>query len=88
VVPLVNAGWDGRPRDYPGAWYEQATPSEVADAVKAALDWNRENPKTARAQTVLVYAWNEYDEGGWLCPTKTEGDARLKALREMLDVHR
>jgi hypothetical protein len=87
VVPLVNAGWDGRPRGYPGAWYEQATPTEVADAVKAALDWNRDNPKTARAQTVLVYAWNEYDEGGWLCPTIAEGDARLKAVKEMVDAY-
>ena len=87
VVPLVNAGWDGRPRNYPGAWYEQATPIEIANTVKAALDWNRANPNTARAQTVLVYAWNEYDEGGWLCPTKAEGDARLKALKKVLDAY-
>ena len=87
VVPLVNTGWDGRPREYPGAWYQQAQPAEVASAVKSALDWNRENSDTARAQTVLVYAWNEYDEGGWLCPTITEGDARLKALKKMLDAH-
>ncbi len=87
VVPLANAGWDGRPRDYPGAWYEPATPAEIADAVKRALDWNRANPKTARANTVLVYAWNEYDEGGWLSPTLTEGDARLRALKKMLDAY-
>jgi len=62
-------GWDGRPRNYAGAWYEPAKPAEVADAVKCALDWNRANPNTARAGTVLIYAWNEYDEGGWLCPT-------------------
>jgi len=87
VVPLVNAGWDGRPRKYPGVWYEQASPAEVADAVKSALDWTRANLGVAPAQNVLVYAWNEYDEGGWLCPTMTEGDARLKALRRMLDAY-
>ena len=52
VVPLVNAGWDGRPRNYPGAWYEPAKPTEVADAVKCALDWNRANLNAARAGTV------------------------------------
>ncbi len=87
VVPLVNAGWDGRPRNYPGAWYEPGTPAEIAASIKSALDWNRANPETARADTVLVYAWNEYDEGGWLCPTLAEGDARLQALRTMLDAY-
>jgi hypothetical protein len=37
----------------------------VAEAAKRALDWNRANPNTARAGRVLVYAWNEHDEGGW-----------------------
>ena len=22
-----------------------------------------------KANTVLMYAWNEHDEGGWICPT-------------------
>jgi len=84
VVPLVNTGWDGRPRGYSGAWYENAKAIEVANPVRAALDWNQANPNSARAQTVMIYAWNEYDEGGWLCPTKAEGEARLKELKRML----
>ncbi len=88
VVPLVNAGWDGRPRNYPGAWYETAQPAEVANAVKSALDWTRANPSTARAGTVLIYAWNEHDEGGWLCPTLnpdgTANTERLQALATVL----
>ena len=87
VVPLVNAGWDGRPRNYPAPWYEPTAPDEIANAVKLALDWNHANPETARANTVLIYAWNEYDEGGWLCPTIAEGDARLRALKKMLDAY-
>jgi arylsulfatase A len=87
VVPLVNTGWDGRPRNYPGVWYEPGTPTEIAKAVKAALDWGLANFKTSCAQTVLVYAWNEYDEGGWLCPTLKDGGARLVALKKMLDAY-
>jgi hypothetical protein len=87
VVPLVNAGWDGRPRNYPGAWYETAKPAEVADAVKAALNWTRANPNTCRAGTVLVYAWNEYDEGGWLCPTlNSDGTANTERLQALASV--
>ncbi len=29
-------------------------------------------------------AWNEFDEGGWLCPSLSEGSARLDALRAVL----
>jgi len=88
VVPLVNAGWDGRPRKYTGAWYDTARPSELAEAVKSAFAWMDAHPKTAPARTALVYAWNEYDEGGWLCPTlNRDGTAntdRLQALSMVL----
>ena len=33
---------------------------------------------------VLIYGWNENDEGGWLTPTLNEGSARLDALRRVL----
>lgn len=88
VVPLVNAGWDGRPRNYPGNWYEQARPEQVAESVKRAFTWIAENPTTVPARTVLVYAWNEHDEGGWICPTRQEGPARLDAIRAMIDAYR
>ena len=29
---------------------------------------------------MLVYAWNENSEGGWLVPTLGEGTARVDAL--------
>ena len=35
----------------------------------SALQFTKTNPKRARANTVIGYAWNEHDEGGWLCPT-------------------
>jgi len=27
------------------------------------------NPSIAESNTILIYAWNEHVEGGWICPT-------------------
>jgi hypothetical protein len=49
-----------------------------------AIDWTTSNQESAKAQTILIYAWNESDEGGWLVPTLSEGNARLDAIRSVL----
>ncbi len=85
VVPLVTTGWDRRPRiDHPVTWEgptknkldftNTATPQEIADHLKQALEFNEKNPTVTPANTVLIYAWNEHDEGGWLCPTLVDDD--------------
>lgn len=94
VVPLVSAGWDMRPRvETPVPWvkngdieqyYETPKPDELAAHLDKAIQWTKANPDTAKASTVLVYAWNEFDEGGWICPTLDEGTGRLDALRKVL----
>jgi hypothetical protein len=37
---------------------------------------------------VIIYAWNEHDEGGWLCPTWSPDGRpdrrRLEAIRKVL----
>lgn len=97
VVPIVSAGWDHRPRwrdpkrfeelyQTPprGPWYEQPTPQELAANLQAAVEWNKANSGPAEANTIIIYAWNESDEGGWLVPTISEGTARLDAVRKVL----
>jgi hypothetical protein len=94
VVPLASAGWDPRPRietrtpwhDYGSAayYYQSPTPPALAAHVQAALQWVRDHPQVAEANAVLIYAWNEFDEGGWLAPTLSEGAARLEALQPIL----
>lgn len=92
VIPLVNAGWDARPRmgdpslakHYGGPWYSQPNPQELGAHIEAALDWMKAYPKAAETRAILIYAWNETDEGGWLVPTRKEGKARIKALRKIL----
>jgi hypothetical protein len=95
VVPIVNAGWDVRPRwwdtdlmkVYNGGeqpWFAAPTPDELAQNVRDAIEWNRIHPAAGRANTVLIYAWNETDEGGWLVPTISEGTARIDAVGRVI----
>ncbi len=102
VVPLAMAGWDRRPRvEQPVPWekaqqpgvgiekyYVMPTPQELAEHLRDALDWVVANRARCPAQTVITYAWNEHDEGGFLCPTlNPDGGAntsRLDALAAMV----
>ena len=92
VIPTVMTGWDPSPRTLnPVPWgadgtstYAQATPQQVAAQLSDALAWVMAHPSST-AGTALVYAWNEFDEGGWLAPTYVAGDpqgdmSRLDAL--------
>ena len=95
IVPLATAGWDMRPRvETPTPWvkggdikkyYEAPQPKELAIHIQRALEWCRQYPDAAEAQAVLIYAWNEFDEGGWLCPTISEGTVRLDVLGSVLN---
>ncbi len=97
-VPLVTMGWDKRPRiDHPVSWEmghnyhcqevfpSRAAPSEITDHVREALSFVQGQPKICQANTIIIYAWNEYDEGGWLAPTRgRDGEpdhSRLDAIR-------
>ena len=81
-MPLLSVGWDPRPRSQPGG--PQPAPDELRDHVRRALNWVTDNRDIAPAQTIVAYAWNESDEGGWLVPTHSEGTARLDAVRDAL----
>lgn len=96
VVPLVSAGWDRRPRnETPVPWdpprgteddyYEPPQPAELAAHLKRGVDWIRRYPESTPSRAILIYAWNENDEGGWLVPTLAEGTARLEAIRPVLE---
>ncbi len=77
VIPIVTAGWDPRPRigrtpwgvHYcKTCWAETATAEEIADQIVAGIRWVNSNPQAGQASCILIYAWNEYDEGGWIAP--------------------
>lgn len=100
-VPLVSTGWDKQPRkDNPVSWEKgqayhsqkvfpsTATPQEISLHLDKALRFVKQNRNICAANTVIIYAWNEFDEGGWLCPTWTPDGkpdtARLDAIGRIL----
>lgn len=100
-VPVLTTGWDKRPRQVHTVPWEEgqshlsqkifpstATPAEIVAHLKHALEFVRGHKDVCRANTIIVYAWNEHDEGGWLCPTwRATGipdNSRLEAISELL----
>jgi len=92
VVPLVSCGWDNRTRyDHQvswgtvpaNSWVQTATASEIATHLQNGVNWTNSNTSNTLANAVLMYAWNEHDEGGWLCPT-VKVDADGNALKDGL----
>ena len=97
VVPIVMTGWDPRPIwedknagvSAPTPYYTTATPQQIATHLKGALDWSAANPGAAgEPNAILIYAWNEITEGGWLLPSNTAfnpvGSGRLDAIAAVL----
>ncbi len=98
---MVTTGWDKWPRkENPVSWEKgqsyhrqevfpsRATPDEIAEHLQQALAFVRNHARICPANAVIVYAWNEYDEGGWLAPTRgQDGEpdtSRLDAIRRVL----
>jgi hypothetical protein len=80
IVPIAMVGWDTRPRhETPGPWYSAAahpdnyyalaTPPELAEHIRAAVQFIQENPRACPSKVLLIYSWDECDEGGCLMPT-------------------
>jgi hypothetical protein len=99
IIPNVTVGWDGEPRYLVpppwgvGAadtqWYEKATTEEIIDLVESVFDWVRKNPDSVEVNSIIIYAWNEFAEGGWLCPTLNQDGgidtSRINALKNFLE---
>ena len=90
-VPYVPSGWDPRPWKDPRPSFEMPTRDQWKDAlmrVKAALD---KYPKLGipvkggRQKAILIYAWNEFGEGGIVAPTRGEGTMKLDVIREVFE---
>ncbi|MDD5522079.1 MAG: hypothetical protein PHI84_14770 [Kiritimatiellae bacterium] len=102
VIPICVTGWDRRTRvTNPVSWetfhlkkdafdlyYKSGTPEEIAAHIGKGVSWFNKHPGVNGNELVLIYAWNEIDEGGWLVPVLPpphgEGTARIDALRKVL----
>jgi hypothetical protein len=66
-------------------WVQDATPAELASHLRQTIAWVKSYPEnTAGCNSVLIYAWNEFDEGGWICPTLGNNTVRLDTVGEVL----
>ncbi|MCM8827432.1 MAG: glycoside hydrolase family 99-like domain-containing protein [Candidatus Omnitrophica bacterium] len=94
VIPIVMSGWDPRPRaNTPAPWqsevykrrageifYTKPKPEEIADHLREGIRWAIKN----KSPFIIIYAWNEFSEGGWIMPTLIEGDERIKEIRKVI----
>jgi len=92
-LPEVIAGWDARPWRGPqgqgkeqDAYFPDRTPEQFAASLREAIAWMEAHPdQTTAERTILVYAWNEFGEGGYIAPTKGDPEGRyLKAVQSVL----
>jgi len=85
MVPWVCTGWNPTPRmesENPWSKYysdatncQDAKPQDLKDFLLSAIEWTNLNKMKARANTIIIYAWNEHDEGyGAICPTLGENN--------------
>jgi hypothetical protein len=91
-IPEITVGWDKRPwEDKSGkgqggakqGWYfPDRTPEQFKSFLTDGIKWMDEHPtQTTKERLLLIYAWNELGEGGYLVPTKGDPDAKcLKVI--------
>lgn len=98
VVPMCTMGWDRRPRvtntvpwESPSGsvsdYYYPTYMEHISNHIDACLAWVRDNPTEVPSNVVLCYAWNEHDEGGWICPTYStiaDNKSHLNAVKAVL----
>lgn len=84
-VPSVSTGFDARPRSSKLAYYDDATYSEFEGALHDAQAWiDAHRSQTPPTPLMLIYAWNEFDEGGkGLAPNVQDGTTMLQAVRNV-----
>ena len=90
-IPCLVAGWDRRPWEAAGGlgmktacwYYPDRSPDQFAAHVRDAIDWMDKHPdETPAERLAVIYAWNEFGEGGYIAPTKGDPEGKyLKALR-------
>jgi len=89
----LSVGWDKRPWEGPsglgqkeGWYYPDRTPEQFTGFLRDAIAWMDNNPdQTTQERILLIYAWNEFGEGGFIAPTRGDADGLfLKALRSVV----
>ena len=61
-----------------------ATPDQLAVHLRDAIAWTQEHRDLNPANCLIIYGWNENDEGGWLIPTlRPDGKPDVSRIRAL-----
>jgi hypothetical protein len=68
---------------------EDPTMPELTAHTRRVVAWSQANPAASPANAVIISAWNEHDEGHWICPSLHDGAQKLEAIKAglMLSLH-
>ena len=108
IIPLFSVGWNPSPRlDRMTPWTTDAagssiyrhvryapapTEPELTAGAKAFAAHIKNNVGEMFAGHILTFAWNEFEEGGFICPTYTEAgdinDAQVRAFAGAVRIFR
>lgn len=91
-VPTIMMGWDRSPRmKHPVPWERRNGQTEIAFQapsamelkfhIESGLEFAKRTPNTP---AILIYAWNEFDEGGWIYPASEDNFDRIEVLKSVL----
>jgi len=87
IIPIITSGW--YPRPWPeelkgGYYYPDRTPDKFNNFCLLAKNWlNTHENKVVFPKTILIYAWNELGEGGYIVPTVGDSFAFLDVLNNI-----
>ncbi len=88
-VPYLPAGWDPRPWRDPRPAFSLPDRAQWKAALESAATALEENSQLGlptpdgRQKVLLIYAWNEFGEGGIVAPTQGDGTMKLDILKEV-----
>jgi hypothetical protein len=89
-VPYLPAGWDPRPWKDPRPSFALPDQAQWLAGLRRMNNALRRNPKLGipradgtRQKAFIIYAWNEYAEGGFIAPSAGYGKMKLDCIREV-----
>lgn len=89
-IPTISVGWDPRPwkdvKSNSSRYFVNNTPQKFKNSILRAAEWIEANPQaTVKEKIVMIYAWNEFGEGGYLVPTTGNNNGEhLRMIREVV----
>ena len=99
TIPLYSLGWDPTPRiDIKVPWITYGirafspnpTSEELIIGAKRLSKWIKENKEYTKTKHVMVFSWNEFEEGAFICPTLNEdetiNDERITSFAQVVDI--